>query len=154
MNKSTLSLLFAVTTGLLACGEGEDKPVDTGATETDIDTDTDTDTDTGDTQDTDITDTGHTDDTSDTHDTDTNDTNDTNDTEDTDDTEDTQDTAIADTADTGVIDTGTNPVGPGPNAVVDFSLPDTNPSSPTVGQTISPRDYLQEVSGWYFIKAT
>lgn len=69
----------------------------------------------------------------------------------------TVDTAIVDTGmETGVIDTGmdTGAVGPGPNAVADFSLPDTNPSSPTVGQSVSPRDYLEQVSGWYFIKAT
>ena len=51
----------------------------------------------------------------------------------------------------GVVD---NTSGSSPNAVPDFSLPDTNPSSPTVGQTISPSDYLQEISGWYFIKST
>ena len=38
--------------------------------------------------------------------------------------------------------------------VLDFSLPDANPSSPSFGQPISPRDYLNQVSGWYFIKAT
>ena len=36
----------------------------------------------------------------------------------------------------------------------DFSLPDINPQSATYGQTISVRDQLQKVSGWYFIKAT
>jgi hypothetical protein len=35
-----------------------------------------------------------------------------------------------------------------------FILPDTNPQSSTYGQTISVRDQLQKVSGWYFIKAT
>ena len=88
---------------------------------------------------------------------------------DTSDTEDT-DTAVADTADTDSIDTaldtGTVDVDtgepidtgtttdPGPNAVANFSLPDINPASPTLGQNISPRDYLQQISGWYFIKAT
>lgn len=115
---------------------------------------------------------------SDTNTTDTADTQDTNDSEDTSDsgTTDTgftdtgsSDTGTTDSADTGVVDSGvvdsgdsgdsgdtgdTENIGPGPNAVVDFSLPDTNPQSPTVGQTVSPRDYLQQVSGWYFIKAT
>ena len=36
----------------------------------------------------------------------------------------------------------------------DFSLLDTNPYSATFGQTISVRDQLQRISGWYFIKAT
>ena len=36
----------------------------------------------------------------------------------------------------------------------DFSLPDINPQSSSFGQTISVRDQLQQVSGWYFIKAT
>lgn len=38
--------------------------------------------------------------------------------------------------------------------VSDFSLPDVNPFSATLGQYYSPRDYLQQVSGWYFIHAT
>ncbi len=137
MYKIALPLLFVATTSLMACGE-EEKSADTGA----IDTDTETE-DTNDTEGT-----GDTGDTSE----DTNDTDDTGDTgNDTADTgENTNDTGVVDT---GTIDTG-NPVGPGPNAVVDFSLPDTNPASPTVGQTISPRDYLEQVSGWYFIKAT
>ena len=32
----------------------------------------------------------------------------------------------------------------------DFSLVDTNTTSPTYGQTVSPRDYTGQVSGWYF----
>lgn len=32
----------------------------------------------------------------------------------------------------------------------DFSLPDVNPNSPTASQSVSPRDYLEQVSGWYF----
>jgi hypothetical protein len=36
----------------------------------------------------------------------------------------------------------------------DFSLLDVNPASPTSGQPVSPRDYLQRVSGWYFGHAT
>lgn len=38
--------------------------------------------------------------------------------------------------------------------VSDFSLPDQNPTSPRSGQAISPRDYLGDVSGWYFIHST
>ena len=38
--------------------------------------------------------------------------------------------------------------------VRNFSLPDENPGSATFGQLISPRDYMQQISGWYFIKAT
>ena len=43
---------------------------------------------------------------------------------------------------------GTMPVVP------DFSLPDINPSSATFGQQVSPRDYLQKASGWYFGHST
>jgi hypothetical protein len=32
----------------------------------------------------------------------------------------------------------------------DFSLLDVNPNSPTADQSVSPRDYLEQVSGWYF----
>ncbi|MCO6458151.1 MAG: hypothetical protein J5I93_22835 [Pirellulaceae bacterium] len=38
--------------------------------------------------------------------------------------------------------------------VADFSLLDTNPTSPTHNQPVSPRDYLGQVSGWYFGHAT
>ena len=38
--------------------------------------------------------------------------------------------------------------------IADFSLPDINSGSPTFGQTISPRDYIQQITGWYFVKAT
>lgn len=40
--------------------------------------------------------------------------------------------------------------GPAP----DFTLPDVNPNSPRFGQEVSPRDYLEQVSGWYFGHAT
>jgi hypothetical protein len=36
----------------------------------------------------------------------------------------------------------------------DFMLVDVNPASPTANQPVSPRDYLQRVSGWYFGHAT
>lgn len=32
----------------------------------------------------------------------------------------------------------------------DFSLEDVNPASSTYQQAVSPRDYLEQVSGWYF----
>jgi hypothetical protein len=41
-----------------------------------------------------------------------------------------------------------------PAALVDFSLPDINETSATSGQNISPRDYLGQVSAWYFGHAT
>ena len=133
------SILFSTVLSISAlsifgCGE-EEKPTDSGSVDTAITEDT-----------SDTTDTSPVD-TADTTDTDTADTSIV-------DTADTDTVDTADTTDTDPVDTDTDPIGPGPNAVVDFSLPDTNPSSPTVGQTISPRDYLQQVSGWYFIKAT
>jgi len=36
----------------------------------------------------------------------------------------------------------------------DFALLDYNPTSSTSEQAVSPRDYLQKVSGWYFAHAT
>lgn len=36
----------------------------------------------------------------------------------------------------------------------DFHLVDVNPSSPRYGHSVSPRDYLQQVSAWYFGHAT
>jgi hypothetical protein len=38
--------------------------------------------------------------------------------------------------------------------VPDFTLTDVNASSPTFGDAVSPRDYLEMVSGWYFGHAT
>ncbi len=32
----------------------------------------------------------------------------------------------------------------------DFSLPDANDGSPRGNQLVSPRDYLQQVTVWYF----
>ena len=130
---TTLTSLY-----LTACGE-DDKPVDTATVDTD-DTGIDTE-DTGDTEETGDSseDTGDTTDTSDTATIDSGDTADT-------DTADTGDT------DTGIVDTGTFEAGP--NTVPDFVLSDINPNSSTMNQNISPRDYLQQVSGWYFIKAT
>ncbi|MDZ4781734.1 MAG: hypothetical protein SGJ19_15890 [Planctomycetia bacterium] len=36
----------------------------------------------------------------------------------------------------------------------DFQLVDQNLNSDQFGDTISPREYLQQVSGWYFIHTT
>ena len=38
--------------------------------------------------------------------------------------------------------------------VPDFDLPDINPNSPSFDASISPRDLMGQVTGWYFIKAT
>lgn len=32
----------------------------------------------------------------------------------------------------------------------DFAIPETNPGSDRNGQTVSPRDYRQQVTVWYF----
>jgi len=39
-------------------------------------------------------------------------------------------------------------------AMPDFTLTDVNSGSATANQGVSPRDYLQQVSGWYFGTAT
>lgn len=126
--------MFALSTLLSVCFtacDEEDKPSDTAAV--DVDTaDTEEPVGTGDTPD----DTGGTIDTGNV------------------DSGDTADTEPVDTGetDTDTVDTGSSE--PGANAVPEFLLADINPNSSTVGQNISPRDYLQQVSGWYFIKAT
>jgi len=38
--------------------------------------------------------------------------------------------------------------------VADLAPTDVNPTSPRTGEPVSPRDYLQKVSGWYFGHAT
>ena len=38
--------------------------------------------------------------------------------------------------------------------VADFELLDVNPTSSTYNQTVSPRDYLGQVSAWYFGQST
>lgn len=64
---------------------------------------------------------------------------------------DTDTDADADTdADTDTATTDTAPRVP----AADFSLNDENPTSPSFGQAVSPRDHLQKVSGWYFTHAT
>ena len=49
-----------------------------------------------------------------------------------------------------------DPGGGGPPAgqVPDFALVDVNSTSATYDQAVSPRDYLQKVSAWYFGHAT
>jgi len=42
------------------------------------------------------------------------------------------------------------PAGP----VAEFSLLDTNATSPTAGQMVSPRDYVGNISAWYHGAAT
>lgn len=36
----------------------------------------------------------------------------------------------------------------------DFAVRDVNPNSPRNGELVSPRDYIGEVSAWYFGHAT
>ena len=36
----------------------------------------------------------------------------------------------------------------------DFQLEDVNPASARFGETVSPRDYLSQVSAWYFGHST
>ncbi len=38
--------------------------------------------------------------------------------------------------------------------VPDFAIVDVNPTSATLNQAVSPRDYLEKVSAWYFGHAT
>ena len=51
----------------------------------------------------------------------------------------------------------TSALGPAPEAeaapMPDFELIDVNPNAATYNQGISPRDYLEQVSGWYFAEA-
>lgn len=44
--------------------------------------------------------------------------------------------------------------GAAPVLIADFALEDVNASSPTFGTQVSPRDYLEQVSGWFFGEAT
>jgi len=43
---------------------------------------------------------------------------------------------------------------PSADALPDFSLPDVNAASARLGETVSPREYLGQVSAWYFGHAT
>lgn len=38
--------------------------------------------------------------------------------------------------------------------IADFSLPDVNPTSPRFEQMVSPRDYLHQVTAYYFGAST
>ena len=49
---------------------------------------------------------------------------------------------------------GGNNGGNSTEAMPDFALVDVNPTSARSGQTISPRDYLDQVSAWYFGHST
>ena len=54
-------------------------------------------------------------------------------------------------------DSPPTPTGPSPavgEVMPDFTLLDVNPGSPRFGQAVSPRDYLGQVSAWYFGHAT
>jgi len=51
----------------------------------------------------------------------------------------------------GVLDFGEGEAG---STVAEFSLADVNPSSNSFNQSISPSDYLQQVSAWYFGHST
>ena len=44
--------------------------------------------------------------------------------------------------------------GAGAEPAPDFALVDVNPTSTTHNQTVSPRDYVQQVSAWYFGHST
>ena len=44
--------------------------------------------------------------------------------------------------------------GPLTGLAPDFSIPDVNPNSATFDSTVSPRDYLSQVSAWYFGHST
>ena len=112
---------------ILACGGSpkDSGTIDTGAADSGNDSAAETGGDTGDT----VTDTADTD---------------------------TADSA-SDTADSGGDSGGDTADSGGDTAaavIPDFALPDLNPGSPRYGQTVSPRDYLRQVSGWYFVRAT
>ncbi len=47
------------------------------------------------------------------------------------------------------------PFGPPPEGIMqDFTLHDVNPNSPLNGQEVSPRQYVGQISAWYFGHAT
>lgn len=68
------------------------------------------------------------------------------------------DSAVADDDDSAVADDDDSALGDddssGENPMPDFSLVDVNPNSLLYNVPVSPRDYLQKVSGWYFGHAT
>lgn len=62
-------------------------------------------------------------------------------------------TGGADSGETGEPHTGFEP-SVSEDAPPDFELADLNPGSARYGERVSPRDYLEQVSGWYFTHAT
>lgn len=46
------------------------------------------------------------------------------------------------------------PPPPPPAQMPDFTLVDVNPNTATSGQAVSPRQYQQKISAWYFGHAT
>ena len=62
----------------------------------------------------------------------------------------------ADVLETGLPTTDQQPHGEGEAGAVvsDFSLTDVNPNSATFNQPISPRQFLQQASAWYFGHST
>ncbi|MDZ4805701.1 MAG: hypothetical protein SGI90_12655 [Candidatus Eisenbacteria bacterium] len=44
--------------------------------------------------------------------------------------------------------------GPAPGIVPDFALTDVNPNSATFNTEVSPRDYRERISAWYFGSST
>lgn len=40
------------------------------------------------------------------------------------------------------------------DSMPDFAVPDVNPASPRFSQDVSPRDYLGQISAWYFGHST
>lgn len=47
-----------------------------------------------------------------------------------------------------------DPAEPAADALPEFAVADANPASARFGENVSPRDYLGEVSAWYFGHAT
>lgn len=66
----------------------------------------------------------------------------------------TEDTAIADSAEGQETEPAQEDTSVQAVQMPDFSLPDVNPYSPSLGTTLSVRDQMESISGWYFIKAT
>ncbi len=57
-------------------------------------------------------------------------------------------------ADAGDAQTGSDAADAPATIVPDFALTDENPASSTYQKSVSPRDYLGQVSAWYFGHAT
>lgn len=63
-------------------------------------------------------------------------------------------TSTGPVASTGPDDTTDGTTGAPALPAPDWMLQDVNPESATHDQPVSPRDYLEKVSGWYFTHAT